>query len=44
MIEDKEIVTFGQENANVDVDLHAQIDEVKYCTLLIIINCPIHPL
>jgi hypothetical protein len=44
MIEDQEIIAHGQENANVDVDLHAQIDEVKYCTLLIINNCPTHPL
>ncbi|CAM6010865.1 unnamed protein product [Sphagnum balticum] len=44
MIEDQEIVVPGQEIANVDVDLHAQIDEVKYCTLLFINNCPIHPL
>jgi len=27
MIEDQEIVALGQENANVDVDLHVQIDE-----------------
>ncbi len=43
MIKDQEIITHGQENANVDVDRHAQIDEMKYCTLLIIINCPTHP-
>jgi len=43
IIEDQEIVVPGQENANGDVELHAQIDggDIVY---LIIITCYTHPL
>jgi len=43
MIKDQQIVAPGQENANEDVKLHAQIGggDILY---LIIINCPTHPL
>ncbi len=43
IIEDQEIVAFGQENVNGDVELHAQIDggDIVY---LIIIDCHTPPL